>query len=362
MSAPTHDDLEALSEAAQRAANGGRHAEAALHFRALTDAARLRGMLDTAAQAATLAGSALRRDDRPAEALVAQEEAIALLRRGDPGATSRIQLAQAERAASLLDAGQAAASAEAYADLLAQGPIASLAAIALDGLIGARLLLGEVEAARLAFARLQAQAEGPGRLALAFREAALLRLSGELDAAEAAHEGLRAGLDGPRFVAPRAASLHDSGEIALLRQRFKAAVRSFEAAEEGFRAAGRPIGQHRAQLALLRVRLAQGKRAEVGRLGPMLAYAASRGLPLFEAELRLGEGNLLQAAGAPSLAAFDRGLHLAAQAGARFLAGRLHLSRWRASGEAIDRQRARDLLDGDLPWRAEVESERRRLW
>lgn len=295
------------------------------------------------------AGDALRREDRPVRAARMLQRAVDLST--DPGRRTSARLVLA---GVLADAGELQASADVARQVLAQPASADAHILGQDILAGALLAQGRLAEARGVVAALAAAA--PQLPVLPFRRAALARLDGQLDRADALLEGVLR--DSPQTAAwrgPRAAAVMERAELALLRGDSAAAVDGFTAALGLWAEVGRRAGAFRAEAGRVRARVEAGDTVLKSILDNPLAYAAERRLPVLEAELLLAQGMAL-AATDRSLArrALDRAVELAAHTGALFLEGRCRLARVLHLGDTSDRARLVRCLAEDRVWSARI--------
>ena len=276
---------------ARAAAEVGQWEAASALYAAVAEDAAGAGVRDVAQQAWSQAGDALRRDDRPAEAVEALRQALALLEVGDGALASRRAVATAELAGVLVDTGALAEARElARAALTRQLPPGSRTLL-LDTLAGCLLALGEVAEAAMVVGQLAEVAPPGARISVAFREAALHRLAGRLTVATLQLESVRGAVaDVPAARGAWAAATAELGEIELLRGEPREARQAFEAAAAAWREAGRRSGLLRSQAALLRADLALGERPLGTGLTDGIAFAMARAMPLLEAELRMARG------------------------------------------------------------------------
>ena len=330
-----------------------RWSEAGDAWKAEAERASKAGAAEVAAEAATRAADAYRRDDRPA-------------------ATARaIRFALEHRAATVRDAALLAAALGEAGELEAAADIASAAVdgaadeptrvLALDVAVGTALSCGRVVVARNYCAEL-ARSPLPGALlATAFRESQLARLDGDLRRALAGWRALIGRLaPHPAAAGAVAAAYMEIGETQVLRVALRErgiawyqqadgdevvdtaeTEACFAAAGQAWARAGRRSGLFRAEAWRLRLRSAE---ATIGTpVDSALGYAEERGLVGMAAELRCLRAvirrNPLDALHAVELLAQAP----LARGRARVLAAEL--------GAAINTVAAEQELLPDLPWR-----------
>ena len=340
---------------ARSLAAAGRHAEAAAAWTALAEGALAAGDRLQALSAHQLAGDALRRDDRPAAAARALHAALGLLN-GDPAERPRRDSLKVLLAATLGDAGQGTAGVVLLRELLASRPAAAARVLALDVLAGLLLGLGRVSEAWGVQAELDAEPGAAPAAALPFREAALTRLAGDLDGAQAR---LRAALaSAPAAAAwegPRAAIREELAEIDLLRGRLDDAAAGFARAGDGWGRAGRRAGVFRAEAGRIKVELARGGLPLPSALHDAVDYADERGLPGLATELRMARGAARARAGLEGAAAdLDRAVELAAAHELLLLEGRARMVRRGAGLGRGDEARMRVCLAEDRWWSRQI--------
>lgn len=301
------------------------------------------------------AGDALRRVDRPVRAARMLQRAVDLST--DPGRRTSARLVLA---GVLADAGELRATADLARQVLAQPTSADAQLLGHDILAGALLAQGQLADARAVIATLEALA--PQLPVLPFRQAALARLDGQLDRADALLERvLRESPKAPEWRGPRAAAVMERAELALLQGDTAAAVQGFSASLELWAAVGRRAGAFRAEAGRLRARVEAGDTVLPTVLDNPLAYASQRGLRILEAELLLAQGMALATTDrSAARRALDRATELAEHAGALFLEGRCRLARVLVLGDPLppndsaDRARLARCLAEDRVWAARI--------
>lgn len=348
---------QARVETAKGLLAAGRWDAAATSFEALAREASAARELPLARECWSAAGDALRRDDRPARAARALQAALDLSERGDP----RRGLAGAALASVLIEAGEAVPAEIQVREALAEARDPGLRIVLLDLLLGALVLLGRAPEGQGPFSELKGlvaalppAAGALGRASLAFREAAFLRLAGDLDGAERLLTEVEAAMGGRKETAgAAAAAAGDLGELALAAGDGEAASEHLERSARGWTAAGRRAGLYRCEAGLLRAALARGETPLGRALDGPVTFAHERGMPLLEAELRLTRGLVRAAAGVRGAEDdLDRSVQLAERAHAALLEGRARLLRRRAGYLKDDLARTRDLLKTDAIWSA----------
>ncbi len=349
------DDAEAFEIA-------GRWAEAGETWRALAEEHGAAGRRGQAAEAATRAADAFRRDDRPAAS--ARMLRFSLERRQ---ATVRDAVLLA---GALLDTGEIDAAVQ-IARAAAEGaPDDSARALALDVFAGSLLASGRVNEARPPIGELARGASASSRMAAAFRQAQLARLDGDLRAAEAQWRALAAQLrPHPAAAGALAATWMDLGETAVLRVALRGiawfpesdapevdeaeAEACFAQASAAWARAGRRAGYLRAEAWRARLRDAGGPGPPptfAATLETAVAYADERGLVGMAAEMRVARAivrrsplDALHAAELAKQAPLARGR-------ARVVAAEL--------GGPFQAELALAELALDVPWRARAERAR----
>ncbi len=297
------------------------------------------------------AGDALRRADRPARATRMLQRAVDLAADPDRRANARMLLAGV-----LADAGQLAAATDVARQLLASLRQPQARVLAHDILASTLLAQGRIAEARGAIEAIAAEA--PTLPALPFRRAALARLDGLLDEADALLAQVLA--TAPTTAAwrgPRAAAVMERAELALLQDHADEAIAGFGAALAAWGSVGRRAGAFRAEAGRVRATVAAGRACLPAVLDGPVAYAADRGLPVLEAELRLARGQARATAGLPGGADdLDQAVGLAAEAGAQLHEGRARHLRRRHGRPADDLARLRRCLAADRVWARRVEA------
>ena len=344
----------AKEEEARRLAAAGRWEEAAPLFEQAAKAASARRDRVGASTLWTLAGDALRRDDRPVRAALALRTGLDLLAARDPALASRRATLRAELAGVLVEAGEVEAAISLAREGLAAPIPPSTRTLLLDTLAGALLAGGRLEECAGIVVELEQVAPPAARPAIWFRRAALARLADQLDEADGLLSQVDAALARwPAAAAARAGARAERAEIALLRGDFDAAEAGFREAAEGFTQAGRRAGLFRAEGGLVRVAIGRSQLALGAALSGPIRYAEERGLTLLEAELRMSRGRArARACQSGAEEDLDRAVALAEGAGALLLEGRARAWR-RASGfqrGAADLARTRLCLAPDRAW------------
>jgi len=337
---------------ARAAAQAGDWSRAGSLYAVVATSAAQAGERDLSQQSWAQAGDALRREDRPAAAAKALRQALDLLSPSDPAAATRRGAAAAQLAGVLVDAGELIAARDLVRIELARPQSPGSRTLLQDTLAGTLLALGERVEAEGLIAALAADVPPGARIAVAFREAALHRLSGRLSVADAQLASVvEATADVPAAVGAWSAAVSERAEICLLRGDPAGAETAFSAARAGWTRAGRRAGVFRAEAGLLRTGLARGGTPLAVGLREPVAYAVERGLPLLEAELRLARGACRAAAGVQGAADdFAAAIGAAEHAGARLLEGRLRLTRRRWGIRMADDERTAWCLAPDVPW------------
>ncbi len=300
------------------------------------------------------AGDAFRRDDRPARAAQVLTRSLALTEPSDPQSDQRRATARVLLAGVLADAGQLDVGTDVARQVLA-GPVPhNLSVLAHDVL--ASLLLGQarVDEARAVVAELAQLA--PDLPVLPFRYAALARLDGDLNRADALlMDVLRTSPRTDAWRGPRAAAGMERAEIALLMGRLDDSIRGFAEAVDAWAAVGRRAGGFRAAAGQVRAALADGQTPLPSVLDGPVDYAAQRQMPTLEAEVRMARGSARQAAGLGGAREdLDRAVGLAEGAGAVFLEGRARCARRALGWGGDDLLRTRLCLASDRVWSQRV--------
>ncbi|MFM2245465.1 MAG: hypothetical protein RL071_1539 [Pseudomonadota bacterium] len=339
------------AEAAQARAlsAAGQWGPAAAAWSRVAAAEAAAGHAAEACQAWCLAGDALRRDERPTAAVEALDRALGAWDAGPSKIGSMERgAARAVRLGVLLDAGRVAEAVDEAQALEADAASPGLRVLALDLLAGALLAAGQVEASRAAAARLSAAAPPAAAPAAWFREGILWRMDGALSRARGhLHRVLEQAPEGPAWAGPRAAAQAELAELDLLDGNFIAAAAQFEAAAHRWGEAHRQSGAWRAHAGRLLALSEAGLRPDPAPLGPGLALAAERGLPLLAVRLQAVHGALLQRRGADGGPALAAAAETAAATGAVLLEGWVRLLRHQAGIVAGDGARARACLAED---------------
>jgi len=343
-------DLDPRAARARALARDGAWMDAAALYLEIGEARADQGRFEAAAQAWTLAGDALRRDDRPSSAARALTRAVSLHDEvGIVSGDARSALL-AELAGVLRDAGHVTAAighAE-EAEQLAEGDAAR--ALALDVLIGLRLERGENQAAATALERLAAACRREMGFVVSFRSAQLHRQLGKLGHAAFLFDEVHDQVSDQVHTHGLVGSVsHAQGELALLRGARDQAWTWFRRAEESWGVAGRRSGVFQAQAGMVRVSLAEGKIPMAAELNAPVDYAVDRGLLLLETELRVVRGAAWSLHGlARGAWDLDRAVRLAREAGAVLLEGRARLVRGLVGlAEPEDKTEAPLCLAGD---------------
>jgi len=307
-------------------------------WQAIADRAWAQGDIVRTRDAASRAGDAWRREDRPMLAARALKLAWDAGRRGPMDA--------ALLAAVLLDAGQPDVALDLVQEV--EGADDGARAVLLDVRLGLEVALGQVDRARADLDALDALEIPGATIARVFRQAQVDRLEGLLERADqgfAAAAKALAGMDGA--AGPRAAALGERGELALLcaalgHGEALDAVPALEAALDAWRAAGREGPALRAEAWLLRARRLAGQVVLVDPLRGWIAGAAERGLPLLAADLQV---SYAVASGDPA----GLGSVLDALERAPLARGRVRVIAAELGGDAhLDA--ALDELQPDAPW------------
>jgi tetratricopeptide (TPR) repeat protein len=303
--------------------------DAATLYLEVGEARATQGRAEAAAQAWTLAGDALRRDDRPASAARALTRAVSL--QDDVGivAGDARSALLSELAGVLRDAGHLTAAIR-HAEEAAQVADGNRArALALDVLIGLRLERGENQAAASALERLAQVCRADLAFVVSFRAAQLHRQRGQLSEAKTllrqVHSRIsdRAGTQGLL-----GAVCHAVADLALLQGETDVAWTWFRQAGDAWQLAGRRAGIFRAQAGLVRVSLSEGASPLAADLNAPMDHAVERGLLLLETELRIVRGAAWSVHGlARGAWELERAIRLAREAGAVLLEGRARLMR-----------------------------------
>ena len=325
---------------------------AATAWAALAQEARAAGADDEARGHARRAADAFRRDDRPAAAVLQLRVAMA--------GTSPVGMDAALFGGLLADAGQFDAAASVLDEALAAESDAATRALLLDGACGVALARGNLAAARGRLAALEDLRLPGADLAATFRAATLRRLDGDLDAADAGWAALGQRLAGvAAAVGAVAAAAQERAELAVLRvlladggrvlprasEGLAAARAQVLTAREGWTRAGRRLGVMRAEAWLARVDALAGVPVLWPRADDAIAYARARGLPGALADLLV------------CAAVVRDDPDLACQAvrcldEAPLARGRARVLAWGlgARGGVADLERAGEELAGDVPW------------
>jgi tetratricopeptide (TPR) repeat protein len=357
MSKPVAPEISDLMEEASRLARLGNWEAAAASWDLVLESAQAAQLDETAVDAAIKAADALRRAERPLDAI------RALRRVADLTEDPRILAAQdVQLVGVLLEAGQlqgAEQLGEARAEDLPPG---TMRTIAIDTLLGVFLAAGDAEGFAAWIDHLEDSSSDLTAIALRYRRAQQLRIRGALDESsfqlgQSAAE--LATIDGAQGA--RAAVYTAIAEIDLLQGAFENAMTRFEQARAEWKTVGRRGASLQAEAGRIRALLLEGETGVLPTaIDEAITYTWGRGLPLLECELRATRGECRAAAHQPGVNEdFERAMELADQAGAKWLAGRCRY-RWfqttgAGGGEAL-REAAR-LLHDDVPWRALVELE-----
>lgn len=341
-------------------AEAGRWSAAAALYAELADEAVAGGDADVAAQCLALGGDALRRDDRPAAAARALRRALDLGGEARPDGllSPRRLVAEVELAGALIDAGYLADAASMLRQAVAGAATDSGRTLALDCLISALTPMGRIAEAKGVLLELKAVAPPGAQVAVAFRQALMLRLDGQLAAAAAAWRQVLGALpDSEALAGPRAAAWGGLGEVALLSDDAGQAERCFASAGEQWSLAGRRSGVYRAAAGSLRASLLSGARVLPHTLDGPIAFAEERQSVFLEIELRLARGQA-RARNTQSGADtdLDRAVDLAHQCSALLLEGQARVVRRAAGFRWDDLNRARFCLADDRVWLARVPS------
>ena len=337
--------------AAEALEQEGRWSEAAEQWRLGAEALAERGDTEGAAEAATRAADAFRRDDRPA----ASARMLRFSLQHRPATVGdAVTLAGA-----LMDAGEVTVASQVAAAAADGAEHEAARALAVDVLIGALLAGGRVDVARPLLDDLAEVDAASARMAARFRAAQLARLDGDLRQAEAQWRALVALLTPhPAAAGALATTWMELGETAVLRAGLQGvpwvgaedttvdlaeADACFAAASAAWARAGRRAGFLRAESWRARLR----PDGLFGTLDTAIAYADERGLVGMSVEQRVlravATRRPLDALHAVELAAqtpLSRGR-------ARVLAGEL--------GGPFRLDLARAELTHDVPWRARAE-------
>jgi tetratricopeptide (TPR) repeat protein len=339
-------------------AEAGRWSDAAALYASLADEAVAGGDADVAAQCLALGGDALRRDDRPAAAARLLRRSLDLGGevRADGLLSPRRLAAEVELAGTLIDAGYLADAVAMLRVAVAGAATENGRTLALDALISALVPMGRIAEAKGVLLELSAVAPPGARIAVAFRQALMLRLDGHLAAAGAAWRQVLDNLpESDALAGPRAAAWGGLGELALLQGDGGEAERCFAAASAMWTLAGRRSGVFRAAAGSLRASLLSGARVLPHTLDGPIRFAEERQSVFLEIELRLARGQA-RARNTQSGADtdLDRAVHLAHEASALLLEGQARVVRRAAGFRWDDLARARFCLADDRVWLARV--------
>lgn len=335
---------------AKELAEAGRWEAAAEKWQALAERSRRVHDRRATREAASLAADALRRDDRPAAAAKMLRLAF---EHGQDAVIDAVQLA-----AVLLDAGQIDAAFDIAATGLARATDPMAITLSLDTLTGLCLARGDLDGARANLERLAGVGLPGGDLSRAFRGAQVDRLDGLAARAETEWTALAAKLaQMPQTAGPEGATWAELGELDLLRAEFapdpsvfrERAIQRFERSGAAWTKAGRRAGLFRAEAWSARARALSGDTVVAPGVDRAIGFAAERGMPLLEADLRACRAVVLHDA--------DELLHvLDLCAEAPLARGRARVLRAElapgASGQAADLELALTELRVDGPWSA----------
>ena len=339
--------LQRLADRAHAAAQADDHAIAAGLFEELAAAAGPRRLV--VHQATVLAAEAWRKAEQPLRALAAA-------RAGRDAGGAQAVIARLTEAGALLELGRLGDAEAASLEALGRADVEALRTLALDAACGVALARGDLGLAGSRAASLARIAPPAARPAVAFRTAALRRLSGDLMAADALLAGVEEAAEGnPAWRGPHAAALHERAELALLTDRPELAVSRFREAEVGWRGVHRSGPAALARAGQARAGLLARHPPPVGFLDADLAAARLAGAALRFADLQVVRGLLRAAHGVSGAGAdLDAGIAAFARMGARLREGRARLRRRLAGHLHDDLGRTRACLDGDTIWLARV--------
>jgi len=306
--------------------------------------------LPIARSAAVSEADALRRAERPVDAVRAIRRALDLSNDPNVQVVQELQLV-----AVLLDVGRLE-----IAELVARERVAAcgpgaLRILSVDSLCGVLLARGDIAGMAGLIRQLELEAEGTMTVAARFRRAQLDRLGGRLEDAAEGFGGCMADLEA-RDGADGAWAAACSGlaGVALLRGDAEYALPLYDRAAAAWQRAGRRGGELRVMAGRARAALQLGASTFLPNLMDSgVAYARERELAMLEVDL-LGVRSLcLHAAGLKSraLADAEAAVALADKAGAKLLAGRARYEQFLVGGAGDEALRRAVLeLNDDRPW------------
>ena len=357
MSANENPQIPSLMEEASQLAREGEWETAAATWDLVVTSAQAAHLEEAALSAAIKAADALRRAERPLDAIRALRRVIDMTDNPRILAAQDVQLVGVLLAAGQLEGAEQLAEARAE-DL----PSGTLRAVAIDTLLGVFLATGNAEGFEAWLDHLEDTPSDHTAIATRFRRGQQLRIQGSLNEAAVSFAYTIESLsDAPGAQGARAAARFARAEIALLQGDYANALEQYEQAKTDWVAVGRKGAVYRAEAGRLHALLLQATTGVLPTtLDDAITFAWGRGLALLEAELRVTRAECKKAIGIDTIDEdFERACVLADESGAKWLAGRCRYRWFRANGAggtAILRH-AIDLLEGDVPWRALVELE-----
>ena len=312
---------------------------------------------EQAARAWETGGEALRRDDRPAEALQALQAALRF------SAQENSAVVAIKLAATAADVGDFVLAKALCQEAARERREDGIGFVALDCYAGMLLATGDVSGLRKAIAELES-APAPLLVGCLFRSAQLARLDGRLAAAELLLHQAKESLDPQSAAAGIAGIEGELAELAELKGEPAIAAERYAAAIAGHGKAERRSLAFRMEAARVRAMVTAGLDAMVQPLDEGIAYAQERNMPILDIDLRLARG-MARARHAPQSAVED--LRIAIQAGDKyglaFRAGRARLEAAKltvsSDQRAILLSAAIKALNGNRPWYWRAQAQRR---